>query len=75
MPLSESSKLTSFGPNHEYLERIKAAYDFASGELLTLIKNKVSFTFTSVLLFDTSFFLSFGGLMSICSLFICIYWD
>ncbi|XP_078181625.1 spc97 / Spc98 family of spindle pole body (SBP) component isoform X1 [Carex rostrata] len=40
VPLSENSKLTSFGPNHEYLERIKAAYDFASGELLTLIKNK-----------------------------------
>ncbi|KAJ3707976.1 hypothetical protein LUZ61_011681 [Rhynchospora tenuis] len=40
VPVSENSKLTSFGPNHEYLERIKAAYDFASGELLTLIKNK-----------------------------------
>ncbi|KAJ4758194.1 Gamma-tubulin complex component [Rhynchospora pubera] len=40
VPLSENSKLTSFGPNHECLERIKAAYDFASGELLTLIKNK-----------------------------------
>ncbi|KAJ3679243.1 hypothetical protein LUZ60_017254 [Juncus effusus] len=40
VPLSEKSKLTSFGSNHQYLERIKAAYDFASGELLTLIKNK-----------------------------------
>lgn len=31
----------SFGSNHHYLECIKAAYDFASGELLNLIKDKV----------------------------------
>jgi len=31
----------SFGSNHHYLECIKAAYDFASGELLNLIKEKV----------------------------------
>ncbi|KAJ6798877.1 gamma-tubulin complex component 2 [Iris pallida] len=40
VPLSENSKLTSFGSNHQYLECIKAAYDFASGELLNLIKEK-----------------------------------
>ncbi|EMS52405.1 Gamma-tubulin complex component 2 [Triticum urartu] len=38
--LSENSKLTSFGSNHQYLECIKSAYDFASGELLTLMKDK-----------------------------------
>jgi hypothetical protein len=31
----------SFGSNHQYLECIKSAYDFASGELLTLMKDKV----------------------------------
>ncbi|GMP21771.1 hypothetical protein CsSME_00000065 [Camellia sinensis var. sinensis] len=30
----------SFGANHHYLECIKAAYEFASGELLNLIKEK-----------------------------------
>ncbi|XP_073098474.1 gamma-tubulin complex component 2 isoform X1 [Elaeis guineensis] len=40
VPLSENSKLTSFGSNHHYLECIKAAYDFASSELLNLIKDK-----------------------------------
>lgn len=40
VPLSENSKLTSFGSNHQYLECIKAAFDFASGELLNLIKEK-----------------------------------
>ncbi|XP_058071510.1 gamma-tubulin complex component 2-like isoform X10 [Magnolia sinica] len=40
VPISENSKLTSFGSNHHYLECIKAAYDFASGELLNLIKEK-----------------------------------
>ncbi|RCV34392.1 hypothetical protein SEVIR_7G165100v4 [Setaria viridis] len=37
---SENSKLMSFGSNHQYLECIKSAYDFASGELLTLMKDK-----------------------------------
>ncbi|XP_077239980.1 gamma-tubulin complex component 2-like [Tasmannia lanceolata] len=40
VPVSESSKLINFGSNHHYLECIKAAYDFASGELLNLIKEK-----------------------------------
>ncbi|KAM7514663.1 hypothetical protein LguiA_004246 [Lonicera macranthoides] len=40
VPMSENSKLNSFGSNHHYLECIKAAYDFASGELLNLIKDK-----------------------------------
>ncbi|XP_062082165.1 gamma-tubulin complex component 2 [Humulus lupulus] len=40
VPVSESSKLMSFGTNHHYLECIKSAYDFASGELLNLIKEK-----------------------------------
>uniref|UniRef100_M8BCV4 Gamma-tubulin complex component n=1 Tax=Aegilops tauschii TaxID=37682 RepID=M8BCV4_AEGTA len=41
--LSENSKLTSFGSNHQYLECIKSAYDFASGELLTLMKDKCTY--------------------------------
>ncbi|XP_073027591.1 gamma-tubulin complex component 2-like isoform X2 [Primulina eburnea] len=40
VPVAEDSKLTSVGSNHLYLECIKAAYDFASGELLNLIKEK-----------------------------------
>ncbi|XP_073010454.1 gamma-tubulin complex component 2 [Typha latifolia] len=40
VPLSENSKLMSFGLNHHYLECIKAAYDFASSRLLSLIKDK-----------------------------------
>ncbi|XP_059665611.1 gamma-tubulin complex component 2 isoform X2 [Cornus florida] len=40
VPVSENSKLMSFGSNHHYLECIKTAYDFASGELLNLIKEK-----------------------------------
>lgn len=43
VPVSENSKLMSFGSNHHYLECIKAAYDFASSELLNLIKEKVRF--------------------------------
>lgn len=38
--VSENSKLQNFGSNHHYLECIKAAYDFASGELLNLIREK-----------------------------------
>ncbi|KNA05950.1 hypothetical protein SOVF_185590 isoform A [Spinacia oleracea] len=38
--VSENSKLQNFGSNHHYLECIKTAYDFASGELLTLIREK-----------------------------------
>ncbi|XP_021319294.1 gamma-tubulin complex component 2 [Sorghum bicolor] len=38
--LSDNTKLMSFGSNHQYLECIKSAYDFASGELLTLMKDK-----------------------------------
>lgn len=41
--MSENSTFMSFGANHHYLECIKAAYDFASGELLNLIKEKVIF--------------------------------
>ncbi|KAK7256170.1 hypothetical protein RIF29_29607 [Crotalaria pallida] len=40
VPPSENSKLMSYGSNHHYLECIKAAYKFASGELLNLIKEK-----------------------------------
>ncbi|KAG7970422.1 hypothetical protein I3843_07G083800 [Carya illinoinensis] len=40
VPVSENSKLMTFGSNHHYLECIKAAYDFASSELLNLIKEK-----------------------------------
>ncbi|KAG8390704.1 hypothetical protein BUALT_Bualt01G0111200 [Buddleja alternifolia] len=40
VPVAENSKLTTVGSNHRYLECIKAAYDFASGELLNLIKEK-----------------------------------
>ncbi|KAE8650096.1 gamma-tubulin complex component 2 [Cucumis sativus] len=40
LPASENSKLMSFGSNHQYLECIKAAYDFSSSELLKLIKEK-----------------------------------
>ncbi|PIA64082.1 hypothetical protein AQUCO_00201403v1 [Aquilegia coerulea] len=44
VPMSDNSKLTNFGANHHHLECIKAAYDFASGELLTLIKEKYDLT-------------------------------
>ncbi|MFS8007389.1 putative gamma-tubulin complex component protein [Helianthus anomalus] len=40
VPALENSKLTSFGSNDHYLECIKSAYDFASGELLNLMKDK-----------------------------------
>ncbi|KAJ8753043.1 hypothetical protein K2173_011811 [Erythroxylum novogranatense] len=40
VPMSENSKLMSFGSNHHYLECIKSAHDFASTELLNLIKEK-----------------------------------
>lgn len=40
VPVAENSKLTTVGSNHRYLECIKSAYDFASGELLNLIKQK-----------------------------------
>ncbi|PKA60604.1 Gamma-tubulin complex component 4 like [Apostasia shenzhenica] len=40
VPQSESSKMMSFGSNHSYLECVRAAYDFASGELLKLIQEK-----------------------------------
>ncbi|KAM5561962.1 gamma-tubulin complex component 2 [Rosa sericea] len=40
VPVSENSKLMSFGSNHRYIECIKSAYDFASSELLNLIKEK-----------------------------------
>lgn len=42
--MSENSKLRNFGSNHHYLECIKSAYDFASGELLNLIREKVHFS-------------------------------
>ncbi|KAL2249191.1 gamma-tubulin complex component 2 [Sesamum indicum] len=40
VPVAENAKLTTVGSNHRYLECIKAAYDFASGELLNLIRDK-----------------------------------
>ncbi|XP_021888844.1 gamma-tubulin complex component 2-like, partial [Carica papaya] len=40
VPVSENSKLRIFGSNHHYLECIKAAHEFSSGELLNLIKEK-----------------------------------
>uniref|UniRef100_A0A1J3CUD5 Gamma-tubulin complex component n=1 Tax=Noccaea caerulescens TaxID=107243 RepID=A0A1J3CUD5_NOCCA len=40
VPISERSKLTIFGSNHHYLECIKAAHEFASIELVSLIKDK-----------------------------------
>ncbi|XP_076883493.1 gamma-tubulin complex component 2-like [Bidens hawaiensis] len=40
VPALENSKLISFGSNDHYLECIKSAYDFASGELLKLMKDK-----------------------------------
>lgn len=40
VPASENSKLVSFGSNHHYLECIKAAYEFSSGELLNLVREK-----------------------------------
>ncbi|KAJ7965253.1 Gamma-tubulin complex component [Quillaja saponaria] len=40
VPAPENSKLMSFGSNHHYLECVKAAYNFASSELLNLIKEK-----------------------------------
>lgn len=40
VPMSQNSKFMSSGSNHHYLEFIKTAYDFASGELLNLIKEK-----------------------------------
>ncbi|XP_014516269.1 gamma-tubulin complex component 2 isoform X1 [Vigna radiata var. radiata] len=44
VPPSENSKLMSFGSNHQYLECIKAAYNFASSELLNLINDKYDLT-------------------------------
>ncbi|XP_017440791.1 gamma-tubulin complex component 2 isoform X2 [Vigna umbellata] len=44
VPPSENSKLMSFGSNHHYLECIKAAYNFASSELLNLINDKYDLT-------------------------------
>ncbi|XP_022938955.1 gamma-tubulin complex component 2-like isoform X1 [Cucurbita moschata] len=40
LPVSETLKLMSFGSNHQYLESIKAAYDFSSSELLKLVLEK-----------------------------------
>ncbi|CAH8381024.1 unnamed protein product [Eruca vesicaria subsp. sativa] len=40
VPISKRSKLTIFGSNHHYLECIKAAHEFASTELVNLIKDK-----------------------------------
>ena len=58
--------MLSFRSNHLYLECIKAAYDFASGELLNLMKGKV---------WQGFYFLYFyiGILMDICntSLILC----
>ncbi|PWA78766.1 spc97 / Spc98 family of spindle pole body (SBP) component [Artemisia annua] len=40
VPSLENSKLMNFGSNDHYLECLKSAYDFASGELLNLMKDK-----------------------------------
>lgn len=40
IPVAENLKLTTVGSYHRYLECIKSAYEFASGELLNLIKEK-----------------------------------
>ncbi|GER28287.1 gamma-tubulin complex component [Striga asiatica] len=53
VPVAENLKLTTVGSNHRYLECIKAAYDFASGELLNLVKEKV--WFSNAVLFSVSF--------------------
>ncbi|KAL9232407.1 hypothetical protein vseg_007522 [Gypsophila vaccaria] len=37
---SEHSKLQNFGSNYQNLEFIKSAYEFASGELLNLVRDK-----------------------------------
>lgn len=42
----------SFGSNHHYLECIKAAYNFASSELLNLIKEKVRLNINQALKFS-----------------------
>ena len=60
VPVSENTKLMSFGTSHHYLECIKAAYDFASNELLNLINEKVSVTNGFCFSF---FFLVFLGLI------------
>jgi gamma-tubulin complex component 2 len=52
VPISERSKLTIFGSNHHYLECIKAAHEFASIELVNLIKDKVIL----ILFYDDCFF-------------------
>ncbi|KAK4403809.1 Gamma-tubulin complex component 2 [Sesamum angolense] len=61
VPVAENAKLTTVGSNHRYLECIKAAYDFASGELLNLIKKAegfdADFPVGSVLLFISLFLL------------------
>lgn len=44
VPITENSKLMSFGSNHHYLKCVKSAYDFASSELLHLIKEKYDLT-------------------------------
>ncbi|XP_078447236.1 spc97 / Spc98 family of spindle pole body (SBP) component [Wolffia australiana] len=43
VPVTENSKFMSFESNHHYLECIKSAHDFASKELLNLIKDKYDF--------------------------------
>ncbi|XP_030472252.1 gamma-tubulin complex component 2 [Syzygium oleosum] len=40
VPGSDNAKLMSSGSNHHYLECIRASYDFASGELLNLVREK-----------------------------------
>ena len=40
----------SFGTNHHYLECVKSAYEFASAELLNLIKDKVIFSLFPIIL-------------------------
>ena len=62
-PVSENSKLMSFGSNHRYIECIKSAYDFASSELLNLIKEKVRLSRHKCFSCAYIFFVLFGSYM------------
>lgn len=46
----------SSGSNHHYLECIRASYDFASGELLNLVREKVRYFYLRVKFYQSSFF-------------------
>ncbi|KAM7279578.1 hypothetical protein ACFE04_006712 [Oxalis oulophora] len=68
VPVSENYKLMTFGSNHQYLECIKAAYEFSSVELLNLIKEKYDLCINSVILSYTVLYVQYdlvGKLRSI----------